>query len=946
MFLYAYDAHDMSHVQIFADQILSKCDVSGIQQFNQQIQQQQIRYWVQKLAILSLDTVCVYCGRRSSQNSQVLDNVMSWLNKLLENQEWVGVKLLYRKKGMDALYNMLENGNGHERIFELAMKIIACALSSNQQQQQKQGQEQLQIQDVGKVKVSFWKLLCVPFNSQQLESLNANLMGRLFGRIIEELSSFAVPQEFLCSLSSEQLTWQNGICLLGNLLTMARVLLKGSVPGWWTTGSSSFCQVLVILMKSLPVRQLLKHNDQIKSASPDDEEDIHDSHENHRFAYNDVDSTSLPEQFILPLTQLQNKGILNWVITSSFPYTDASATDVIGRFTLSNEMIYASQLLLEILRCDRLQLQVQIQLISANIQLVKRLWFSGLRQSWWQCEGLAGESDTKNSQDASNWIEVFGLCAKVLSTYVRSAFDDSFYEEQHIFRLEEIYRADAPEAGVLAALKFILVQNCWVQKMNYTAKFVASYETLKACTQLFIQLYERNSRREFCPREAFHSRTIRLKKGVQEGGGFSRRQQLQDYQNTLNDTRVQEVLKNAPFLIDFEERVKLFRSNVDKDRFAARRMQQDFMDAHGIVRPNFITVRRNMILEDGFAQCDSLGQALKQQIRFRFVDEHGIEEAGVDGGGLCKDFLESLLMQAFNSEYGLFVSTSDNQLYPNPASISTIPDALRLYTFLGRMLGKAIYEGIIVELPLAHFFLKKILQMSTDVNDMTTLDAELYSQLIHLSRYAGNVEDLCLTFSVSSNEFGENKEIDLVPNGRNIPVTNENVLTYVYRVSDYKLRRQIHVPTQAFLQGFFELIDPQWVRIFSAQELHMLIAGSSEVIDLEDMQLNTEYSGGYHQDHPSIQFFWRVLRSFSPQQQRQVLRFVTACSRAPLLGFQHLNPRFCIFQAAPDADGGVERLPTASTCINLLKLPPYDTEEQMYSKLLFAVSQTEGFGLS
>lgn len=36
-----------------------------------------------------------------------------------------------------------------------------------------------------------------------------------------------------------------------------------------------------------------------------------------------------------------------------------------------------------------------------------------------------------------------------------------------------------------------------------------------------------------------------------------------------------------------------------------------------------------------------------------------------------------------------------------------------------------------------------------------------------------------LTFSIDDEQFGERRTIDLIPNGRNIPVTNENKKQYV-----------------------------------------------------------------------------------------------------------------------------------------------------------------------
>lgn len=38
----------------------------------------------------------------------------------------------------------------------------------------------------------------------------------------------------------------------------------------------------------------------------------------------------------------------------------------------------------------------------------------------------------------------------------------------------------------------------------------------------------------------------------------------------------------------------------------------------------------------------------------------------------------------------------------------------------------------------------------------------------------------------------------------------------------------------------------------------------------------------------------QALESFSPEQQKAFLRFVTACSRPPLLGFKYLDPALCV----------------------------------------------------
>ena len=73
-----------------------------------------------------------------------------------------------------------------------------------------------------------------------------------------------------------------------------------------------------------------------------------------------------------------------------------------------------------------------------------------------------------------------------------------------------------------------------------------------------------------------------------------------------------------------------------------------------------------------------------------------MEEAGIDGGGLFKEFMECLVKEGFDPNAGLFKATSDNRLYPNPQAQGLVPNALAYFEFLGQMLGKALYEVVTI----------------------------------------------------------------------------------------------------------------------------------------------------------------------------------------------------------------------------------------------------------
>ena len=55
-----------------------------------------------------------------------------------------------------------------------------------------------------------------------------------------------------------------------------------------------------------------------------------------------------------------------------------------------------------------------------------------------------------------------------------------------------------------------------------------------------------------------------------------------------------------------------------------------------------ITVRRTDIIGDGYSVLHSIGAAIKGRLMVTFVSQHGVLEAGIDHGGLVKEFLEEV----------------------------------------------------------------------------------------------------------------------------------------------------------------------------------------------------------------------------------------------------------------------------------------------------------------
>eukprot|EP00557_Chaetoceros_sp_GSL56_P007737 CAMPEP_0176505780 /NCGR_PEP_ID=MMETSP0200_2-20121128/16685_1 /TAXON_ID=947934 /ORGANISM="Chaetoceros sp., Strain GSL56" /LENGTH=1269 /DNA_ID=CAMNT_0017905373 /DNA_START=111 /DNA_END=3920 /DNA_ORIENTATION=+ len=446
-------------------------------------------------------------------------------------------------------------------------------------------------------------------------------------------------------------------------------------------------------------------------------------------------------------------------------------------------------------------------------------------------------------------------------------------------------------------------------------------------------LYDRSSRRLLCPPKLWLIDDLM-------DSEIRKCKTYEDYWDILNHP----ILRVCPFFLSFKLRLKLF----DRLTTTNRESVQGRNDGHSFRPGVHINIMRGRLIEDGLTHLNKLRSNLRQRLIVQYVNSAGAAEVGLDAGGLFKEFWSDLSNQSFNPHWALFRETEDGFLYPNPSSNTAHgSDDIVLFEFLGRILGKAIYENITIKPQFAHFFLS---YLRGDYNflhmlpDLSTMDKTLYNNLMFLKTYDGDAKDLCLTFAVSKDDFGSNEEISLISGGENIEVTNLNKHRYIEMVAKYYVCDRIKDQSEAFRRGLWDVIEKKWLQIFNEPELQVVISGPNDgSIDIEDMKANTKLVGGYTVFDTNINRFWRVVKSFNGKQRAQLLRFVTSCERPPPLGFASMNPPFTI-QRIPFIND--DQLPTASTCFNILKLPAYTSEKILRDRLLYSIQSCSGFELT
>lgn len=508
----------------------------------------------------------------------------------------------------------------------------------------------------------------------------------------------------------------------------------------------------------------------------------------------------------------------------------------------------------------------------------------------------------------------------------------------------------------------------------------------KAIVRLVCQIHARDSRKQFCPtghwicpaamvptNKAIELHQItsqygRLLDQIDDPNNMDANGRIVDNNNhgtvNMNKTNLTNsniprdikgtlILQEIPFVIPFAERVQMFHQLINQEKRMNTNDGYFFgIQGHAIA----LQVRRNYIYEDAFRKLSNYGSNqnlnMKSPLKVSLINAVGADEAGIDGGGVTKEFLSELLKAGFDPMRGFFKTTHDHQLYPNPSAKVLFtnlneddPNGFIIhYEFLGKMLGKALLEKVMVELRFASFFLAKILarnnESDVDWHNLASLDPIVYKNLVYLKNYTGDVADLNLDFTITNNELDEKETVELKEGGSSKPVTRSNRVEYIHLVADYRLNKQIRAHCAAFKRGLSELIDLDWLRMFDPRELQILISGAPNLIDITDWRRYTVYGSGYTDDCEPIELFWRVVSQLTEEHKRKLLKFATSCSNPPLLGFRDLYPQFTI---APSEE---TRLPTASTCMNLLKLPKITDEATMKSKILYAIDSNSGFDLS
>lgn len=361
-----------------------------------------------------------------------------------------------------------------------------------------------------------------------------------------------------------------------------------------------------------------------------------------------------------------------------------------------------------------------------------------------------------------------------------------------------------------------------------------------------------------------------------------------------------------------------------------------------VIEPYFVlTVNRQSLVADAMKQVAAKEEQWLRPLKVIFQGEEGVDE-----GGLKREFFRLVMKELLSPKYQLFDSSEDKTCI----WFLLGHQALQLddYRLVGALIGLAVYNDVRVSLNFPPCLYRKLLDEPVDMSDFEALDpvkAQSFKQMLEApANTPEEIEEFNATyglidFTYPIVRFGESREIELVPDGKNVAVSIENRQSFVDLTVDFVLNTGIKEPFEAFKSGMRPFFSADLLTVINSRELEMLITGS-QTLDFEALKRGARYVGGYSEDQEYIKEFWKRICSWDESMKRKFLLFCTGTDRSPIGGLEVLN-----FTIQRNGAEPTSHLPTSHTCFNLLLLPQYSDADKMERLLRYAVEGCEGFGL-
>ncbi|XP_051897060.1 probable E3 ubiquitin-protein ligase HERC3 [Pristis pectinata] len=349
----------------------------------------------------------------------------------------------------------------------------------------------------------------------------------------------------------------------------------------------------------------------------------------------------------------------------------------------------------------------------------------------------------------------------------------------------------------------------------------------------------------------------------------------------------------------------------------------------------YLHINRTEILQDTLTQLRTFSTtALRGTFRVFFK-----EELALDEGGVSQEFF-SVITKELCNQPKILKQYEESRLVWFPDWDPEIKD---VFWLLGILCWLALYHGFVADFRFPLALYKKLLNQQPTLDDLKELSPTVGRNLQELLNYEGDdIEDaFALDFTVGM-EIADGLiiEVELIPDGKNIPVQNHNRKLFVDKYVDYVFNTSVEKHFQAFSKGFRSVVPMPVVDLFLPSELMAVLHGNTEY-DWTQLEENARYGVGYTKTDEAIVSFWQMFHELTLEEKKHFLAFLTGCDKVPFGGMGNLN---IIIREDCRADPDMY-FPTAHTCNWILDLPRYSSVEILRERFLRAIGCCRTFGI-
>lgn len=380
------------------------------------------------------------------------------------------------------------------------------------------------------------------------------------------------------------------------------------------------------------------------------------------------------------------------------------------------------------------------------------------------------------------------------------------------------------------------------------------------------------------------------------------------------------------------------KANVEIDRFKANKLKERGKCDLSGKRTVFGQLMHKLIDSPNrfrIKEIENNARAFRVVMKGQYSDDYGgpyreaLDEA-------CKE-LQSEILPLFIPCPNNRESIGQNQDKWIPNRSATTWQHMRMFEFLGMLMGLAIRSKSLLCLDLPSIIWKQLVNETPSESDVTAIDLLGFKILSLLNDLTDDISDDAFNDYIDQRFVCTDcdaKSRPIVLNGQDIRVTMSNREAFRKAYVNHRLK-EFYEQTEAIQRGLAKVVPLHFLSVFTWQEIEFKVCGRPH-LDVSLLQSMTKYKDCSERDE-HIKFFWEMLRSrFDDDQRSKLIRFIWGRSRLPNTA-EDFERHFVIKSMITTKDPNLY-LPVAHTCFFELDLPRYRSVDVMYAKTIWAIT--------